>query len=173
MLTLRVALGEDIRPGQALTNVLTITTAAAEDDLSNNTTLHAALVPTNSLVPASAALLGPETGLVNARHWFTASVTPATVALPLTYTWQASAQPPVIRAGGLSDTLSFVWDQPCTQAIRVTAANAFGSVGASATISLTDEAIAGLQAVNDGPTQLGRATAFTAVISAGTNVTYD
>ncbi|MFZ0545160.1 MAG: PKD domain-containing protein, partial [Candidatus Promineifilaceae bacterium] len=35
-----------------------------------------------------------------------------------------------------------------------------------------EEAISGLMAFNDGPTQLGATTTFTAVISSGTNVSY-
>lgn len=54
----------------------------------------------------------------------------------------------------------------------VTATNSSNRVSATTVISLVDVPIAGLLAVNDSPTLLGRPTAFTASISAGTNVTY-
>ena len=42
----------------------------------------------------------------------------------------------------------------------------------TATLSLALEAITGLEAINDGPTQLGTPTGFEATLTSGTNVTY-
>jgi uncharacterized repeat protein (TIGR01451 family) len=52
-----------------------------------------------------------------------------------------------------------------------TASNALGELTAT-TVVTVDEAIAGLEALNDSPTVLGEPTALTATVTAGSNVTY-
>jgi hypothetical protein len=66
-------------------------------------------------------------GVVSERVTFTATVLPEDMALPITYAWQASGQLPITNTGGLSDSLSFVWEQPGTQVITVTASNPYQS----------------------------------------------
>ncbi len=47
------------------------------------------------------------------------------------------------------------------------------SVGETFTLTVEDQAITGLQAIQNGPTLLGSATSFTTSITTGTNVAYD
>jgi len=54
----------------------------------------------------------------------------------------------------------------------VTASNSVGVVTDTTAVTITDVPIAGLDAVNDSPTELGSATTITATITAGSNVTY-
>jgi len=78
--------------------------------------------------PASVAIAGPIAGGVQVEHTFTATVSPMTATLPITYVWQATEQVPVTHAGNVSDTVSFTWNMTGTQVITVTAANAGGGV---------------------------------------------
>ncbi len=70
---------------------------------------------------------GPTENNVGALNIFTATVVPTDVVLPITYTWQASEQPPITHTSGLSDTASYIWNYPGTQVITVTASNPEGS----------------------------------------------
>jgi uncharacterized repeat protein (TIGR01451 family) len=54
----------------------------------------------------------------------------------------------------------------------VTAANPVSVLTATTAVTITDVPVAGLTAVNDGPTTLGQPTTLTATVTAGTNVTY-
>jgi hypothetical protein len=82
---------------------------------------------------------GPAQGLVNKAYTFWAAVRPLTASLPITYAWQASAQPPQTHTDGLSDTATFSWPAPGTlshqhhgkQTITVTASNAEGVVSST------------------------------------------
>lgn len=72
------------------------------------------------------SLSGPEYASVGTLTLFTAMVIPDSVVLPITYSWQASGQPPITHTNGLSDTMAYSWDSPGTQVITVTAANVDG-----------------------------------------------
>jgi len=78
--------------------------------------------------PTSVAIAGPTTGVVQVEYTFTATVSPMTATLPITYVWQATAteQVPVTHAGGVSDTVTFTWSTSGAQVITVTATNAGG-----------------------------------------------
>jgi predicted outer membrane repeat protein len=122
--------------------------------------------------PSLVAILGPSTGVASQANTFIATVEPVSTTLPLNYVWQASGQLPIFHTGGLTDKISFIWDNPGTQLITVTANNQWGSVSDSHVLTITDVPIIGLSASNDSPTVLGDATTFTATIASGTNVTY-
>ncbi|MCL4297918.1 MAG: DUF11 domain-containing protein [Anaerolineae bacterium] len=79
------------------------------------------------VVPSSVTISGPTTGGLNTVYTFTATTSPATATLPLTYHWQASGQSPVTHTGGLSDTASFAWNVTGPQVITVTATNGGGT----------------------------------------------
>ena len=72
-------------------------------------------------------LSGPSESSVGDVNVFTATVSPVDVPQPITYTWQASGQLPIIHTTGLIDTVDYVWDDPGTQVITVTATNIHGS----------------------------------------------
>jgi murein DD-endopeptidase MepM/ murein hydrolase activator NlpD len=77
--------------------------------------------------PGEVAVAGPEDGLPGATYSFTATVGPATVATPITYTWQVAGQPPLVHTAGLSDTQTLAWPAPGVGHVVVTATNAAGS----------------------------------------------
>lgn len=86
--------------------------------------------PTNPPAPTlvSVGIAGPTTGVVQAGYIFTATVSPITATLPITYSWQATRQLLVTHAGGLSDTVTFAWSTLGPQAITVTATNVGSTV---------------------------------------------
>jgi len=114
---------------------------------------------------------GPSAGAVNTGYAFIADASPITATLPITYQWQATGQLPITHTGGLSDTVDYNWALSGAQTITVTASSAGGSVVDTHTM-IIDLPIAGLAAVNDGPTELGMPTTLTATQGAGTNVSY-
>jgi len=79
-------------------------------------------------LPTSVAIAGPTTGVVQFEYTFTATVSPMTATLPITYVWQATEQVPTTHAGNVTDTISFTWSTTGTHAITVTATNAGGRV---------------------------------------------
>jgi len=80
------------------------------------------------ITPTAVTISGPDTGWVGDSQAFTALVEPITTSLPLTYTWQATGQDLVIHTGGITDTVTFVWQFPGAQLITVTATNDLASV---------------------------------------------
>ena len=82
---------------------------------------------------------GPLTVVQGHPTWFTATVAPPTVTLPLTYTWQATGQTPQTHTlQATQDVLSFTWDVTGTQHVTVTASNGL-SLPVNATHTLTVE----------------------------------
>ncbi len=79
---------------------------------------------------------GPSLGLIDSSQTFTATVSPVTATVPLTYTWQVTDQPPLSDTGTLSDTAVFSWTVPGTKTLVVTATNAEGSVTGTHRIAL-------------------------------------
>ena len=93
--------------------------------------------PGSDNVPlAGVAVAGPMTGVVQAGYTFTATASPITATVPVTYVWQATGQSPVTNTGGLSDTVAFTWNTTGTQAITATAANAGGTVTSTHVMSI-------------------------------------
>ncbi len=122
--------------------------------------------------PQSVPISGQHEGFIDQEYSFVAMVEPISTTLPITYTWQASNQLPVVHIGGLTDTVSFTWEGIGTQTITVTASNSSGTVTNTHSITLFDVFIRGLSATNDGPTQLGETTTLSATLQEGTNVVY-
>ncbi len=67
----------------------------------------------------SVTIDGPVTGLVNTSHTFTATVSPITTTLPLSYTWEATDHAPVTHSSGLTDVISYTWSITGTKTITV------------------------------------------------------
>jgi hypothetical protein len=89
------------------------------------------------------AFNGPSEGLAGSAHAFTATVGAPTTTLPITYTWQANGQAPVVHvSGGLTDVVTFTWAVTGTQAITVTAANVAGGVSDTHVITIAVTAVA-------------------------------
>ncbi|OGO60744.1 MAG: hypothetical protein A2029_10550 [Chloroflexi bacterium RBG_19FT_COMBO_47_9] len=122
--------------------------------------------------PGMVNISGPSEALVGSLVNFTATVEPISTTLPLTYTWQVDSLLPITHTSGLTDTFGWACEVPGTYAITVTVSNIGGSVSDTHLITITDQPIEGLTAINDSPTLLGEATTFTATISSGTNVIF-
>ncbi len=75
--------------------------------------------------------------MVHDPSTFTAAASPVNATLPITYTWQATGQPPVTHTGGLSDTASFTWSVTGTQVLTVTASNTGGMATATHLITIS------------------------------------
>ena len=80
--------------------------------------------------PSSVTIDGPTVGGLNVTHTFTATVDPAEVTLPITYTWQATDQAPVLHPAVQSrvDSAGFNWATPGPKTVTVTATNPGGTV---------------------------------------------
>ena len=92
-----------------------------------------------NIPPSRVVISGPTRGTVNTAHTFTATVSPVTATLPITYVWQASEQPLVTHTvNDRSDTVIFTWSTSGIQAIAVTASNAGGAVNASYHIAIAE-----------------------------------
>ncbi|HTP07927.1 MAG TPA: plastocyanin/azurin family copper-binding protein [Anaerolineae bacterium] len=80
--------------------------------------------------PAVVSIDGPIEGAIDTAYTFTATVSPITATLPITYSWQADGQSPITHIGGdLSDTVVFTWTLGTTgtQLITATATNEGGT----------------------------------------------
>ncbi len=75
-------------------------------------------------------ITNPPTGTVGTAHTFTARVDPSTATRPVTYSWQATEQAPLVHSAGPSDTVTFTWDVTGTKFVTVSVTNRCGS-GAS------------------------------------------
>ncbi len=78
--------------------------------------------------PASLAVMGPVVGEEQDSYTFTASVTPITTTVPITYVWMADGQMPFTHTAGVVDTAAFDWDTPGIKNITVIASNDRGTV---------------------------------------------
>jgi hypothetical protein len=90
--------------------------------------IEAVALDTPSNPPASLAISGPITGETGLAHSFTATVAPPTTTTPIIYSWQATDQPTLLHAGGLTNTVTFSWLGTGPKTITVTATNVSGHV---------------------------------------------
>ncbi|HNT77948.1 MAG TPA: PKD domain-containing protein [Anaerolineae bacterium] len=96
--------------------------------------------------------------------------------IPLIYGWQQTGGPAVILSSAAVQQPTFT--APATPAIltfTLTVTDTFGLADTTpdeVVITVNDAVVAGLAAENDSPTALGQATALTATVAGGSNVTY-
>jgi PKD repeat protein len=124
------------------------------------------------VAPESVDLSGPDNGYIQSISTFTATVSPISTTLPIWYMWEATGNHLIIHPGGFVDTVSFVWDTLGTKVITVTANNGLWEVYDTHVVTITEEPITGLRAVNNSPTYLGEKTRLEAIVSGGTRITY-
>jgi hypothetical protein len=86
--------------------------------------------------PIGVAITGSLMDVVYAGNTFTAIITPSEATLPISYTWEATGQTPVVHTGGLTDAVTFAWNMTGIQIITVTAQNAGGMVTDTHTITI-------------------------------------
>jgi pimeloyl-ACP methyl ester carboxylesterase len=91
---------------------------------------------TINVPPTSVAISGPTTGIPQTGYTFTATVSPISATVPITYLWEATGQSPVTNTSNLTNTIAFTWTTPGPKAITVTATNAAGAVSGSYTITI-------------------------------------
>jgi Mg-chelatase subunit ChlD len=84
---------------------------------------------------------GPTTGVVGTDYDFTATVSPISVTMPLSYSWQIPEQAPVVHSNvsQITDTITATWSTPGSYTLMVTATNEAGSRVGTHTIDI-DEA---------------------------------
>jgi len=96
--------------------------------------------------------------------------------LPLTYGWQQTGGPTVGLSSATASQPTFpASDSPTVLTFSLTVTDSLGlasSLADTVVITVVEQAIAGLSAVNDSPTELGNPTNFTASVVEGSNVTY-
>lgn len=90
--------------------------------------------------PAGIAIAGPD---VAPRSWplsYTAVVSPTDANKPITFTWQTSEMPPLVRVSTSGeDTVMLGWNIPGSKTIVVTATNEVGSASAEYSVAVTSE----------------------------------
>src|SRR4030042_1069713 len=74
------------------------------------------------------AVTGAEQGYIGERTPFTATINPEDATTPITFTWEATGLPPVQHVGDTTDDIEFIWDEPGTKVVTVTASNAGGTL---------------------------------------------
>lgn len=110
----------------------------AEITIGRNTFPYVLKVLLADVAPASdVALEGPATGTVGRDYDFTAILPPRT-SQPVTYTWQATGQPTVVRSGGANDAITFAWSDTGPKDVVVTATNIAGSSTATHTVEINE-----------------------------------
>ncbi len=106
-------------------------------------TIHGAALMHGFIVviqpPTDVTIAGPIEGTIDTPHVFTATVSPITATLPITYLWKATGQSNVTHVGGLSDTIVFTWPAgtSVTQLITATAVNDGGAAAGTHFIFFT------------------------------------
>lgn len=89
------------------------------------------------VTPTAVTLSGPDVGWPDAEVSFSAQLSPLTTTAPITYTWEATDQPPVIHVlDTSSDTLTLRWSTAGFKTVRVTVANAGGGVSETRVVTM-------------------------------------
>jgi hypothetical protein len=92
-------------------------------DEENPYTLMMAVTPPCTVVN-SVVIDGPSTGTLGTPQTFTVTVGPPSVTLPITYTWETTAQSDVVQSGSFTQTVvSYTWGFTGTMTVAVEAAN--------------------------------------------------
>jgi hypothetical protein len=150
-------------------------TATVESDQSDHTpwdsrvSIHTPLKP----IPLTAvAISAPSEGSVDEPHTFRAEIQPDNATPPVTYTWQATGQSPVLHTGWRTDEMTFTWSATGLKTVTVFAADSSGTIVSDTHTINVEVPIAGLAASNDGPTELGNLTTLSATVAEGSNVGY-
>jgi len=117
-------------------------------DLTHNGGKDAFVAKVRSMLvpPANPEIIGPDSGMIDTTYHFTATTSPITTTIPLTYVWQATGKPPLTHTSGLTDTASFNWDVSGPKHITVTARNATNAVTNTHLITLYTPVQTGLTA---------------------------
>ena len=143
-------------PGTYLVS-LTISNSVASDTFSDSVLITDAPIAGLALSYDGPTPLG---------HTTTLSATVAS-GTNIAYHWELGD-----GAFSVGQTLTHTYGAMGTYTVVLTATNSMGTQTVTGTVTIVDKFIEGLTISHSGPTALGSATAFTASIAAGTNVTY-
>jgi hypothetical protein len=130
------------------------------------------------LLPPSIEIIGWPEGQIDHAYPFLARVSPSSVALPITYTWQATEHPASSprTVDAPTDTYTFTWTTPGRKAVTVTAITNDGPVEATGFITITGQQLPPVQVTGPQEGTLETAYTFTATLSTtptvGLPVTY-
>ncbi|MDY7080115.1 MAG: choice-of-anchor Q domain-containing protein [Chloroflexota bacterium] len=109
---------------------------------------------------AEVSISGPGAVVAGTNVEFVANSGPVTATPPITYVWQATGQPPETHlGGGISDTISFAWNDPGSKTITITASNIANTAQATHTVEVS--VIPVLAIVKDGPAEVGEGAPIT------------
>jgi len=122
--------------------------------------------PADTVPLISEGISGPTVGKTGTAYDFTASASPITATVPITYAWQVTGKTAITVTNGLTDTRNYIWNNPGMKTLTVHASNQAGGAEAVHQIRILAP-VSGLTASNDGPTILGNATHLTAAVSGG------
>lgn len=82
-------------------------------------------------------IAGPASGTIGLTQTLTATVSPASSRLPITYTWHVPGQAPIVHSGGLEDVLEIKQQQTGIYTIAVEATNGCGIRQSEHALALT------------------------------------
>ncbi|MBX3053390.1 MAG: hypothetical protein KF753_18080 [Caldilineaceae bacterium] len=102
----------------------------------HTTAAYAATDFAPDMPPLTLAIDGPTVGVVGSSYLFTATTSPITTTVPLTYTWQASGQSQIVHSASRTDTVTYTWNTIGAQTIEVAANNSAGIVTTTHTITI-------------------------------------
>lgn len=128
------------------TKIVTVTATNGLESYTDSIEIEIAGTP-----PSSVIIDGPTNGTTQNNYQFTANVNPEATT-PITYTWSATDQSPIIQVGELSNSVNFSWTTPGNKTVQVTASNSDGSVSDTFSINITSSAIPPTSAQLSGPT---------------------
>ncbi|MCB9005371.1 MAG: hypothetical protein H6664_13425 [Ardenticatenaceae bacterium] len=78
----------------------------------------------------------PAQAMVGEVVTFAVTISPETIITPITYTWQTAGQETITHTGGLSDTVSFVWDEWGEMEVVLTAVSRFNTLNDTYTMTI-------------------------------------
>ena len=131
---LLIAGGEATTPDQIETRLETSSTKI----FNPNNGLIFPRIDCNFPAVTSVEISGPAAGFPDYGYTFSATSNPITATLPITYTWQATGQSPVVQTTELSTSIAFGWEITGTKTITVTAENLGSTVMDTHTIQILD-----------------------------------
>ena len=114
-----------------------VITVTVNNGVGSQTDTHAFTVTSGTQAVTNVAISGATSGSTGATYTFNATVLPSNATQPITYSWQADGQSPVVHTGGTSDSVDFHWTIDGAHIVTVTAENIGGTQTATHTITLS------------------------------------
>jgi hypothetical protein len=113
--------------------IITPTGSISDAEPQNNASLWIPVLIT-ATPPATVTISGPTSGIIGQVYNFTATVSPITATLPITYLWQ-----PLPLSGQGTETATYRWAEAGAQSIWVTVNNSTGMVTGTQILSINGQ----------------------------------